>query len=158
MRKLSIALAAIAVAPNIEAESPTLSASAAATSATDNGAGTGTGPLSNGVSTNILQLLQKKTDELHEKTRKEHQHERKKFQAKLAMLVMVKAKSKKGEKTIVKEKYGILRVIPIAEEQILYCNSKKCSNKNAAVSWASNLNPGDNWDLCEDCQADKFGR
>ena len=64
----------------------------------------------------LQQLLQKET-ELHEKTRKEHQHERKNLQAKLAM--MVKANSKKREKTVVEEKYGILRVIPIAEEQIL---------------------------------------
>ena len=53
---------------------------------------------SNGVPTNILQLLQKET-ELYEKTKKEHQHERKKLEAKLAMLV--KAKSKKREKTVV---------------------------------------------------------
>ena len=56
---------------------------------------------SNGVPTNILQLLQKET-ELYEKTKKEHQHERKKLEATLAMLV--KAKSKKREKTVIKEK------------------------------------------------------
>ena len=144
-RKLSVAPAVIAVAPDIEAESWTLSASTAATSATDNG--TGTGHLSTGVSTNILQLLQKET-ELHEKTRKEHQHERKNLQAKLAM--MVKANSKKREKTVVEEKWDIVRVIPTAEEQIPCRNSKTCS-KNTEVSWASNLNPEDSWDLCEDC-------
>ena len=133
-------------------EIPTLFASAAATSATDNGAGAGTGPLSNEATTNILQLLQKITG-LHKKTRKEHQHKRKKLQAELAMLV--KAKSKKREKTVVKEKCGIVRVIPTAEEQIPCHNSKKCS-KNAAVSWASKLNPEDNWDLCENCQVSEF--
>ena len=25
------------------------------------------------------------------------------------------------------------------------------------MSWASNLNPEDNWDLCEDCQVSEFG-
>ena len=65
------------------------------------GAGAGAGASSSLAPTNILQLLQKET-ELHEKTRKGHQHERKKLQAKLAMLV--KAKSKKREKTVIKEK------------------------------------------------------
>ena len=32
--------------------------------------------------------------------------------------------------------------------------------KNAAVvslSWVSNLNPEDNWNVCEQCQVDGFG-
>ena len=83
-------------ASDLKAESPTLSASAAATSAIDNGAGTG--HLSNGVPTNILQLLQKE--------RKERQHERKMLEAKLAMLVKAKSKTKKG-----------VPKLPLTEEQ-----------------------------------------
>ena len=78
---------------------------------------------------------------------------RKELQTKLTMLI--KVKSKKREEMVVKEKWAIVRVIPISEEQIPCC-SKKCS-KNMAVSWASNLNPEDNWDLCEDCQVGEFG-
>ena len=70
--------------------------------------------------------------------------------------MLVKAKLKKREKTVVEETCGIVRVIPTAEEQISCHNSKKCS-KNAAVSWASKLNPEDNWDLCENCQVSEFG-
>ena len=75
---------------------PTIAAGAANNN--DAGAGAGAGVSSSLAPTNILQLLQKET-ELHEKTREGHQHERKKLQAKLAMLV--KAKSKKREKTVV---------------------------------------------------------
>ena len=71
-----------------------------------------------------------------EKTRKAHQHERKKLQAKLAMLI--KAKSKKKEKTVVEEIRAIVHVIPTAEEHHIPCRVKTCS-KNAVVSWASNL-------------------
>ena len=120
---------------------PKLSASAGAISATDDvSGGAGTGLLSNGLPTNILQLLPKET-ESREKTRKEHQHERKKLQKKLAILI--KAKSKKKEKTVVKEIWAsICGVIPTTEKQIP-CYTKKCF-KNAAVSWASNLSPEDN--------------
>ena len=32
----------------------------------------------------------------------------------------------------------------------------RCCSKNAVVSWASNLNPEDNWDLSEGCQVVEF--
>ena len=48
-----------------------------------------------------------------------------------------------------------VRVIPTAEEKIP-CRIKECS-KNAAVSWASNLHPEDNWDVCVGCHVDEFG-
>ena len=51
--------------------------------------------------------------------------------------------------------WDIVQVIPTAEEQIS-CHIKECS-KDAAVSWASNLNPEDIWDLCEGCQVIKRG-
>ena len=53
------------------------------------------------------------------------------------------------------EIWDIVRVIPTAEEQIP-CRIKECS-KNAVVSWASNLHPEDNWDVCVGCQVDEFG-
>ena len=53
------------------------------------------------------------------------------------------------------EIWYIVRVIPAAEEQIL-CRIKECS-KDAAVSWAFNLNPEDIWDLCEGWQVIKRG-
>ena len=51
--------------------------------------------------------------------------------------------------------WAITRVICTAEEQIPCC-IKKCST-NVVVSWASDLNPNNNWDLCEDCQVDEKG-
>ena len=53
------------------------------------------------------------------------------------------------------EIWDIVRVIPTAEEQIP-CRIKECS-KNAVVSWASNLHPEDNWDVCVGCHVDEFG-
>ena len=47
-------------------------------------------------------------------------------------------------------------VTPTTDEKIPCRNCKKCFN-NAAVSWASNLNPEDIWDLCEDRRVDEFG-
>ena len=51
-------------------------------------------------------------------------------------------------------RWGIVRVIPTAEQQIP-CHGKNCS-KNAAVSWASNKNSNQYMDLCEDCQVNEF--
>ena len=50
---------------------------------------------------------------------------------------------------------AVVRVIPTFEQQIP-CHGKNCS-KNAAVSWASNKNPNQYRDLCEDFQVDEFG-
>ena len=48
--------------------------------------------------------------------------------------------------------WDIVREIPAAEEQI---PCRKCF-KDTVVSWASNLNPEDNWDLCEGCKVVEF--
>ena len=54
----------------------------------------------------------------------------------------------------VEEIWDIVRVILTAQEQI---PCQECS-KDTVVSWASNLNPEDNWDLCcEGCQVVEFG-
>ena len=50
--------------------------------------------------------------------------------------------------------WDILPVIPTAKEQI---PCLECFIKDAVVSWASNLNPEDNWDLHEGCQVVEFG-
>ena len=47
------------------------------------------------------------------------------------------------------------RVISQTKEPIS-CQGDKCS-KQAISSWESNLNPEDNWDLCERCQVDFIG-
>ena len=47
------------------------------------------------------------------------------------------------------------RVISQTKEPIP-CQGDKCS-KQAISSWESNLNPEDNWDLCERCQVDYIG-
>ena len=52
-------------------------------------------------------------------------------------------------------KWTFKRVILTAEKQIRW-HSKNCCN-NAEVSWASKLNPEENWDICEECQVNKFG-
>ena len=49
--------------------------------------------------------------------------------------------------------WEIVCVIPIAQERIPPC--QECS-QDAVVSWASNLNPEDNLDLCEGCQVVEF--
>ena len=51
------------------------------------------------------------------------------------------------------ECWGIVRVIPTAEEHIS-CRTENCC-KNTAMSWASNLNPDNHWHLCEGCQVNK---
>ena len=51
------------------------------------------------------------------------------------------------------ECWDIVCVIPTEEEHIP-CRTENCC-KNAAMSWASNLNPDDHWHLCEGCQVNK---
>lgn len=53
------------------------------------------------------------------------------------------------------EIWDIVHVIPTDGDQIT-CRNKNCS-QNAVVSWASNLDPEDTWDICEDCQQKEFG-
>ena len=53
------------------------------------------------------------------------------------------------------EIWDIVHVIPTDGDQIT-CRNNNCS-QNAVVSWASNLNPEDTWDICEDCQQKEFG-
>ena len=59
-----------------------------------------------------------------------------------------------GQSEEAKDKcWDIVHVIHTAEEHIPCCTKDYC--KNAAVSWESNLNPGNHWHLCEGCQVNK---
>ena len=55
---------------------------------------------------------------------------------------------------IKKQKYTFTGVIPTTLVDPIQCC---CCSKTAEVSWASNLDPEDNWDICEACQVVEFG-
>ena len=58
-----------------------------------------------------------------------------------------------GEK--VSELWDVIRVIPAGEETVECCN-KRCTDQ-AVVTWSSNIDPEDKWDLCKKIELEEMG-
>ena len=53
------------------------------------------------------------------------------------------------EREVVNELWDVIRVISTEEEK-LECRNNGCTDQ-AVVTWSSNINPDDKWDICEKC-------